>query len=160
MTLAHHYGAGSGEGVPARGLRESSGANGYFDSAGPTLTKVFTAFCRAVSTQVVARCGCRGSCRDDAGRPCRCASRLTISGRRTRGFQQLNQYQQNWISYRSTSKAVKQEKFLFLGAAGPYAGARDGRVLHADRIEGLVSQGHAKWVSARQESVEPTRRQP
>jgi uncharacterized protein DUF4231 len=76
------------------------------------------------------------------------------------GFQQLNQYQQNWISYRSTAEALKHEKFLFLGAAGPYAGARDGRVLLADRIEGLISQEHAKWVSARQESSEPTRRHP
>ncbi len=76
------------------------------------------------------------------------------------GFQQLNQYQQNWISYRSTAEALKHEKFLFLGASGPYAGAKDGRVLLADRIEGLVSQEHAKWVSARQEGVEPTRREP
>lgn len=69
------------------------------------------------------------------------------------GFLQLNQYQQNWISYRSTCEALKHEKFLFLGRAGPYAGADDGRALLADRIEGLISQEHAKWVSAREESA-------
>ncbi|HSL64176.1 MAG TPA: hypothetical protein VK874_05905 [Gaiellaceae bacterium] len=31
-------------------------------------------------------------------------------------------------------------------AARPYAGAEDGRPVLADRIEGLISQEHAKWV--------------
>ncbi len=74
------------------------------------------------------------------------------------GFLQLNQYQQNWTSYRSTCEALKHEKFLFLAHAGPYAGARDGRAVLADRIEGLISQEHAKWVSAREESAVPDRR--
>jgi hypothetical protein len=69
------------------------------------------------------------------------------------GFVQLNQYQQNWTTYRSTCEALKHEKYLFLAHAGPYAGATDGGVpLLADRIEGLISQEHAKWVSAREES--------
>jgi hypothetical protein len=67
------------------------------------------------------------------------------------GFLQLNQYQQNWAAYRSTCEALKHEKFLFLGHAGPYARADDGLPLLADRIEGLISQEHAKWVSAREE---------
>ena len=68
------------------------------------------------------------------------------------GFQQLNQYQQNWSAYRSTCEALKHEKYLFLAHAGPYAGSGDGRPLLADRIEGLISQEHAKWVSAREDS--------
>lgn len=67
------------------------------------------------------------------------------------GVQQLNQYQQNWSAYRSTCEALKHEKFLFLAHAGPYAGSDDARPLLADRIEGLISQEHAKWVSAREE---------
>lgn len=66
------------------------------------------------------------------------------------GFQQLNQYQQNWTAYRSTSEALKHEKFLFVAKAGPYAAATDPMTLLAERIEGLVSQEHAKWVSARE----------
>jgi hypothetical protein len=69
------------------------------------------------------------------------------------GIQQLNQYQQNWTSYRSTCEALKHEKYLFLAKAGPYRGATDGRALLADRIEGLISQEHAKWVSAREEAA-------
>jgi hypothetical protein len=68
------------------------------------------------------------------------------------GLQQLNQYQQNWTSYRSTSEALKHEKFLYLAEAGPYEGAESPRALLADRIEGLISQEHAKWISARQET--------
>lgn len=63
------------------------------------------------------------------------------------GFQQLNQYQQNWTSYRSTAEALKHEKYLYLANAGPYAANDDSRALLADRIEGLISQEHAKWVS-------------
>ena len=64
------------------------------------------------------------------------------------GAQQLNQYQQNWINYRSTSEALKHEKYLFLANAGPYRTSDDPVPLLADRIEGLISQENAKWVSA------------
>lgn len=67
------------------------------------------------------------------------------------GFQQLNQYQQNWITYRSTCEALKHEKYLFLAKAGPYSADTDARAVLAERIEGLISQEHAKWTSARQE---------
>jgi Protein of unknown function (DUF4231) len=69
------------------------------------------------------------------------------------GFQQLNQYQQNWSSFRSTAEALKHEKFLYLANAGPYANTRRDQALLADRIEGLISQEHAKWVSAREEAA-------
>jgi len=68
------------------------------------------------------------------------------------GIQQLNQYQQNWQAYRSTCESLKHEKFTFLARAGPYAGVRKPLPLLADRVEGLVSQEHAKWVSALQEA--------
>jgi len=69
------------------------------------------------------------------------------------GFLQLNQYQQNWTSYRSTAEALKHEKYLFLAEAGPYGRIENSRALLADRIEGLISQEHAKWISAREEAA-------
>jgi hypothetical protein len=69
------------------------------------------------------------------------------------GFQQLNQYQQNWTAYRSTCEALKHEKYLHLARAGPYAATEHPTALLADRIEGLISQEHAKWVSAREEQA-------
>ena len=66
------------------------------------------------------------------------------------GMAQLNQYQQNWQAYRSTCEALKHEKYTFLARAGPYAELRKPLPLLADRIEGLISQEHAKWVSAQE----------
>jgi uncharacterized protein DUF4231 len=68
------------------------------------------------------------------------------------GLQQLNQYQTNWISYRSTCEALRHEKYLFLAGAGPYANVDNPLVLLADRIEGLISQEHAKWTSTQQQT--------
>jgi hypothetical protein len=67
------------------------------------------------------------------------------------GLQQLNQYQTNWISYRSACEALLHEKYLFLAGAGPYANAEQALPLLADRIEGLISQEHAKWLSTQQQ---------
>ena len=68
------------------------------------------------------------------------------------GLQQLNQYQNNWISYRSTCEALRHEKYLYLAGAGPYAKVDQALPLLADRIEGLISQEHAKWLSAQQQA--------
>lgn len=63
------------------------------------------------------------------------------------GVQQLYQYQSNWITYRGTAEALKHEKYLYLAHAGPYTGRERERVL-AERVEGLVSQEHAKWTAS------------
>ena len=63
------------------------------------------------------------------------------------GMLHLNQYEQNWITYRSTCESLKHEKYVYLGKAGPYSGSADPHALLADRVESLVSQEHAKWAS-------------
>jgi hypothetical protein len=68
------------------------------------------------------------------------------------GLQQLEQYQQNWTTYRATSERLKHEKFLFLAQAGPYATAPKPEALLAERVESLVSQEHAAWASHREEA--------
>jgi Protein of unknown function (DUF4231) len=73
------------------------------------------------------------------------------------GLQQLNQYHQNWITYRSTAEALKHEKYLFLSTAGPYAAASDPKAMLAEHIESLVSQEHAKWASS-QEQIPKTQK--
>jgi hypothetical protein len=69
------------------------------------------------------------------------------------GLQQLLQFQENWINYRSLCERLKHEKFLFLAGARPYAGVADPERLLAERVEGLVSQEHAAWVAHREEEV-------
>jgi hypothetical protein len=61
---------------------------------------------------------------------------------------QLYQWQTNWVQYRSTAEALKHEKFLYLAGAGPYATGDKKRLL-AERLEGLISQEHAKWTQSR-----------
>lgn len=72
------------------------------------------------------------------------------------GLQQVNQYQANWISYRSTCETLRHEKYLYLAQAGPYASSEKPLALLAERIEGLVSQEHAKWVSSQEEASKKT----
>ena len=67
------------------------------------------------------------------------------------GLLHLNQYQQNWIAYRSTCEALKHEKYTYLGKAAPYFNVPDPHALLAERIESLVSQEHAKWASVQQQ---------
>jgi Protein of unknown function (DUF4231) len=66
------------------------------------------------------------------------------------GAQHLYQFQEHWITYRSTAEALKHELYLYLAKAGPYTGEERQRQL-AERIEGLVSQEHAKWTASQQE---------
>jgi hypothetical protein len=69
------------------------------------------------------------------------------------GIQQLNQHHANWISFRATAEALKNEKYLYLAKAGPYAEAKDAHALLAERVVSLLSQETAKWKSV-QESVD------
>jgi Protein of unknown function (DUF4231) len=73
------------------------------------------------------------------------------------GLLQLNQYQQNGVTYRTTCEALKHEKYLYLAKAGAYTGA-DGAQAHirlAERVESLVSQEHAKWVALQDQGAKP-----
>lgn len=67
------------------------------------------------------------------------------------GLEQLFQWNENWIAYRSTCEALKHERYLYLAGAGPYAGLSDPGPLLAERVESMVSQEHAKWASTQQE---------
>ena len=52
--------------------------------------------------------------------------------------QHLYQFQEHWITYRSTAEALKHEQYLYLAKAGPYTG-EDRHHQLAERIEGLVT---------------------
>ena len=75
------------------------------------------------------------------------------------GIQQLNQWQTNWVQYRSTAEQLKHEKYLYLAQAGPY-GRDDRRRVLAERLEGLISQEHAKWTQGREAAESPQRTPP
>lgn len=71
------------------------------------------------------------------------------------GAHHLYQFQERWITYRSTAEALKHERYLYLAKAGPYLRADRHQQL-AERIEGLISQEHAKWTSSQQQVPSPS----
>jgi len=66
-----------------------------------------------------------------------------------RGIASVNQWEQNWVSYRATAESLKHEKYLFLARAGPYASdaTENPQRALAERVEGTISREHAAWVS-------------
>lgn len=70
------------------------------------------------------------------------------------GLQQAYQYHKNWITYRSTAESLKHEKYLYLARADAYAHSKNPLRLLAERIEGLISQEHARWISSRRQRDE------
>ncbi|MBV8120948.1 MAG: DUF4231 domain-containing protein [Alphaproteobacteria bacterium] len=75
------------------------------------------------------------------------------------GLQHLNQWQHNWITYRSTCEALRHEKYTFLARSGPYEGADDhaAHKVLAERVEGLISTEHSKWISNQENAVRRAR---
>jgi hypothetical protein len=67
------------------------------------------------------------------------------------GVQHLYEHQEHWITYRSTCEALRHERYLYLAGAGPYATAPNPHALLAKRVEGMVSQEHAKWTASHQD---------
>jgi uncharacterized protein DUF4231 len=65
------------------------------------------------------------------------------------GLQQLNQWQHNWITYRSTCEALRHEKYSFIARSGSYDGMDGSQAMKAlvERVESLVSTEHAKWIT-------------
>ncbi|MBU1044771.1 MAG: DUF4231 domain-containing protein [Candidatus Omnitrophica bacterium] len=65
------------------------------------------------------------------------------------GLQQLNQWSQNWVTYRSTCEALRHEKYSYLGKSGVYEGKDEieSKRILSQRVEALVSTEHAKWIS-------------
>lgn len=70
------------------------------------------------------------------------------------GLQGLYQFHDNWIAYRSTSEALKHEKYLWIANSGPYQDATNPDVLLAERVEALISREHAKWVEVSEKAGE------
>jgi hypothetical protein len=70
-------------------------------------------------------------------------------------LQQINQWQHNWITYRSTCEALRHEKYSYLGRSGPYKNMDDITAKQAlvERIESLISTEHSKWISRQEYAI-------
>lgn len=75
------------------------------------------------------------------------------------GINQVNQWQHNWITYRSTCEALRHEKYTFMERANPYdlSDATAARKLMVERVESLISTEHSKWIAAQDDAAHNSR---
>jgi hypothetical protein len=66
------------------------------------------------------------------------------------GIQQLYQFQEHWIAYRSTWEGLRREQHLYEARADDYAAAANPAALLAERVEALVAREHARWLSVQE----------
>lgn len=64
------------------------------------------------------------------------------------GIQQLFQFQSNWITYRGTAEAMRQQAFLYVAQVGPYADKQTRRQRLADFMTEITTTESAGWASA------------
>jgi Protein of unknown function (DUF4231) len=63
------------------------------------------------------------------------------------GIQQLFQFQSNWITYRGTAEAMRQQAFLYVAQAGPYADTQTRRERLAEFMTEITAKESAGWAS-------------
>lgn len=71
-------------------------------------------------------------------------------------IQHVNQWQHNWITYRSTCEALRHEKYTFIERADPYDNLSpdEARKLLVERTESLISTEHSKWIASNERAAE------
>lgn len=67
------------------------------------------------------------------------------------GLQNLYNYQEQWIKYRTTSEALTREKFKFLAAVDIYKNPDAFQIL-VIRVEALLSNENANWEKLMREN--------
>jgi Protein of unknown function (DUF4231) len=75
------------------------------------------------------------------------------------GTQQIFQFHENWLNYRSTAEALRRERLLYTSGAGPYAEAesagRSAATLLAERVVALTTEEQAKWRTVAERAAVP-----
>lgn len=61
------------------------------------------------------------------------------------GWLSLYKFQENWIQYRATAEALKQETFLYKTGAGEYRQAENTFLLFVERIEAIIEGDTHNW---------------
>ncbi len=61
------------------------------------------------------------------------------------GVSALMKFQEKWVKYRSTSEALKHEKYLYMTSSGGYKNADDPFHLLVTTVENLISKENATW---------------
>lgn len=64
------------------------------------------------------------------------------------GAQQLFQFQANWITYRGTAEAMRQQAFLYVAQVGPYDDTQTRRERLGEFMTKITAMESASWTTA------------
>jgi hypothetical protein len=63
------------------------------------------------------------------------------------GVQQLFKFQSNWITYRGTAEAMRQQAFMYVAQVGPYADSETRRERLAEFMTEITTRENTGWAS-------------
>jgi hypothetical protein len=63
------------------------------------------------------------------------------------GLQQLCQFRERWVSYRTTRETIRNERLLYRYGAGPYANSNAAAPLLAERMSRILATEQRMWES-------------
>ena len=70
------------------------------------------------------------------------------------GIQQVNQFSERWIAFRTTSERLNREKRLFLAQAGQYQLPEPARLRYlAESVDEVLATEHAEWNKKTRQSI-------
>ncbi|MCK8520191.1 DUF4231 domain-containing protein [Aquimarina sp. D1M17] len=61
------------------------------------------------------------------------------------GVSSLLKYQEKWVKYRTTSEALRHEKFLYLTGSGAYKDKKDPFHILVTRVENIITMENTMW---------------
>jgi len=56
-------------------------------------------------------------------------------------------FQENWTNYRTTSEALRKEKYFYDAVVGSYGSANDREALFVERVESIISGENTVWFT-------------
>jgi hypothetical protein len=69
------------------------------------------------------------------------------------GFQQMGQYNEHWLRYRSTCETLRREVSLYEAGAGGYAGVENPLATLVERTEAIMAAEGANWSDIQQKGA-------
>ncbi|NTK29028.1 DUF4231 domain-containing protein [Enterococcus faecium] len=72
----------------------------------------------------------------------------------SQGIINLNDYNTNWIEYRTVCETLKKEKYMYLTRSGVYQNEEERFNFFAERIESIISQENLNWASIKKDEKE------
>lgn len=71
----------------------------------------------------------------------------------SQGIINLNDYNTNWIEYRTVCETLKKEKYMFITNAGVYGNGDNDELFayFAERIESIISQENLNWANIKKD---------